>query len=57
MPEMIRCMNHLDIHRMLLKTIKGDSDIEVTATLLISKPDYSSVSAFLSFFAIFSGRI
>ncbi len=28
-------MNHLDIHRMLLKTIKGDSDIEVTATLLI----------------------
>ena len=36
MPEMIRCMNHLDIHRMLLKkTIKGDSDIEVTATLLI----------------------
>lgn len=35
MPEMIRCMNYLDIHRMLLKTIKGDSDIEVTATLLI----------------------
>ena len=30
MPEMIR-----DIHRMLLKTKKGDSDIEVTATLLI----------------------
>ena len=28
-------MNHLDIHIMLLKTIKGDSDIEVTATLLI----------------------
>lgn len=42
---------------MLLKTIKGDSDIEVTATLLISKPDYSSVSSFLSFLAIFSGRI